>query len=175
MSRHSALILVDVQANMFDPAHPVAGAADLLERLEDLLARARAARMPIVFLRNCGGPGDPDVRDTPGWELHPSMSPANGDRVFDKTTCDAFESTPLGDELNSRGIQRVIVAGLQSEFCIRETSLGALNRGLAVTLVSDGHSTYDGGGKSAAEISAAVNAELDGRAKLERAMDIALA
>ena len=130
MSRRTALLLVDVQENMFDPAHPVADAAHLLQRFLELLDRAHSARMLTVFVRNCGGPNDPDQQGTPGWELHIALQPGEGDLVFDKTTPDAFESTPLADELKSRGIARVVIAGLQSEFCIRATSLGALQRGL---------------------------------------------
>ena len=162
MSSTTALVLIDVQVNMFDPANPVASADGLLERLAGLQARARAARAPIVFVRNCGGPSDPDQQGTP----------AAGDLVLDKTTCDTFASTALGDELASRGVAQVVIAGLQSDYCVRETTLGALARSLAVTLVSDGHSTYAGGGKTASEISAAVNAELAGRARLASAGEI---
>lgn len=52
---------------------------------------------------------------------------------------------------------------------MRETALGALARGLGVTLVADAHSTYDSGDRTAAEISAAVNAELEGRVTLVNA------
>lgn len=38
----------------------------------------------------------------------------------------------------------VIVAGMQSEYCIRETSLAALRRGHPVVLVRGAHATYDG-------------------------------
>jgi len=60
----------------------------------------------------------------------------------------------------------VVIAGLQSEYCIRETALGALARGLEVTLISNGHSTYDSGGRRAPEIRTAVNHEFDGRVAL---------
>lgn len=166
MPTKQALLVIDVQANMFDPANPVAGADALLARLASLVARARAADVPVVFVRNCGGPQDPDQRGTPGWELHAILVPAPGELVLDKTTCDTFASTPLGDELAARGVGEVAIAGLQSEFCIRETSLGALARGLRVTLVADAHSTFPGGGRTAADVSAEVNAELGDRATL---------
>jgi nicotinamidase-related amidase len=169
----SALLLVDVQVNMFDPASPVAGAPALLDRLRGLLARARAAGAPVFFVRNTGGAGDPDVPGTPGWELHPALAPAAGEAVLDKTTCDTFASTDLGSRLAAIGVARLVIAGLQSEWCIRETSLGALANGCTVTLVADGHSTYDGRTRTAAEATAAVNAELASRVTLLRADAIA--
>jgi nicotinamidase-related amidase len=166
MNPNTALLVIDVQVNMFDPSHAVASADGLLAHVRSLVSRARTAGAPVVFVRNCGGPQDPDVKGTPGWELHPALQPAGGELVLDKTTCDTFASTPLGEELDARGVRRVVIAGLQSDYCIRETTLGALARGLEVTLVADAHSTYDNRQRSAAQITAAVNTEFAGRAVL---------
>ena len=172
MTARTAFLLVDAQVNMFDPANPVHDAGPLLARLVRLLADARAAGHAVVFVRNNGGAGDPDVPGTPGWELHPALQPAPGDVVLDKTTCDTFASTPLDEHLKALGAGRVIVAGLQSEFCIRETTLGALAHGYDVVLVSDGHGTYDGKNATAPQTSAAVNAELRDRVVLLAARDV---
>ncbi len=172
MTPRDALLVIDLQVNQFDPAHPVAGGDDLLGKVRGLLARAHDAQVPVVFVRHCGGPGDADVRGMDGWQLHPALQPRPDELILDKTTCDTFESTPLGDELAARGVTRVVIAGVQSDYCIRETSLGALARGLEVVLVEDAHSTCPGKERTAAEISAAVNAELDGRAELVRAADV---
>jgi nicotinamidase-related amidase len=168
----SALLLIDAQVNMFNPASPVGSADLLLARLIALVKNARAAHILIVFVRNGGGPGEPDERGTPGWELHPALGPMAGELVLDKTTSDTFESTPLHDELKARRIGRLVVTGLQSEYCVTKTTVGALARGYEVTLVKDGHSTYDDRGRSALEISAAVNAELEGRVQLASTADI---
>jgi nicotinamidase-related amidase len=166
MKSQTAFILIDTQLDMLDPAHPVDDAEPLLALWRALVAHAHAAGAQVLIVRHDGGAGDPLERGKPGWELHPSLRPVPGDILLDKTTNDTFESTPLGDELEARGIRRVVIAGLQSEFCVRATTLGALARGLEVTLVENGHGTYGGGGRSAAEISAAVNAELASRVTL---------
>jgi nicotinamidase-related amidase len=166
MNPRSALLVIDAQVNMFDPMHSVHAADELLARLIALVARAREAGATIVFIRNCGGEGDPDVRGTRGWELHPQLQPAAADRLLDKTTCDTFASTTLGEDLGALDIHHVVIAGLQSDWCIRETTLGALARGFEVTLISNGHSTYDGKTRAAHETIRAVNAEFDGRVKL---------
>jgi streptothricin hydrolase len=172
MNSKQALLLVDAQVNMFDPQLPVWSADALLGRLTNLRDQARSTQTPIIFIRNCGGPHDPDQPGTPGWELHPALQPAVGDVLLDKTTCDTFASTTLQDELQKLGVTSVIIAGLQSEFCIRETTLGALAHGLAVTLVADGHSTYDSDSQKAAEISASVNAEFKDRVTLAPADEV---
>ena len=167
----SALVVIDVQVNMFGPA-PVNAAEELLERLVALVKRARAAQAPVVFVRNCGAPGDPDERGCPGWELHPSLQAATGELVLDKTTGDTFASTSLDNELKARGVTRVVLAGLQSEFCVRETVQGALARGYGVTLVTDGHGTYDTKGRPARQTIAEVNAEFENRVKLTTAREV---
>lgn len=172
MNAATALLLIDVQANMFDPASPVADAAALEARLRSLLARARAARALVVFVRNSGGPGDPDVPGTPGWELLHGLDPDEHELVLDKSTCNTFTSTDLAEQLESRGVRQLVIAGLQSEFCVRETALGAVGSGYRTTLVSDGHSTYDGKSQYAAEIGAAVNEELAERVKLRKAGEV---
>ena len=75
MTPREALLVIDVQVNQLDPAHPVAGGEVLLRRLRGLIARARDAQVPVVFVRHCGGPGDPDVRGMGGWQLHPTLQP----------------------------------------------------------------------------------------------------
>jgi nicotinamidase-related amidase len=169
----TALLVIDAQVNQFDSAYwPVHAPDVLLARLRDLVARSRAARTPVLFVRNCGGPGEPDVLGTAGWEIHPELAPTADEPVFDKTTCDSFASTPLGEELERMGVRKVVIAGVQSDMCIRETSLGALARRLDVTLVSDGHAAFDRGGEDAPAKSAAVNAELADRVTLVATSDI---
>lgn len=168
MSAPSALIVVDAQVNMLDPPHPVHDASGLLVRLIELVRRARIDGAPVLFVRNCGGPGEPDEPGTPGWEVHPALAP-RGSAAVDKRQCDSFEGTPLEDMLRQLGAGRVVIAGMQSEYCIEATCRGAAARGFEVTLVEDGHSTYASGDESASAISARVNRSLGDAVKMERA------
>jgi len=168
----TALLLIDVQVNMLHEPFPVEGSVLLLGRLRRLLDSAREAGAPVVFVRNTGGVGEPDEAGTPGWALHPALQPAEGDLVLDKSTTNTFASTGLAHELSARGITRLVIAGLQSEHCVRATTLGALELGYPVTLVLDGHSTYDGKDRKATAITAAVNEELFTRATLIPAREV---
>lgn len=170
--RESALILIDLQVNMFEPSCPVWAADRLLAELSALLERARAAHVPIIFVRNCGQTGDPDERGSKGWELHPSFCPGAEEVVLDKTTSDTFASTALDAELQKRRVTHLVIAGLQSEFCVKATVLGAWARNYEITLVADGHSTFDGKPKTAAEKSAELNEQLRGQVRLAVAKDI---
>ncbi len=136
----SVLLLVDVQKNMLEPPEPVPDADTVAEEIKDLLGRARSAGTTVVHIRNNGGEGDPDVPGEPGWELVHQVAP--GEHIVDKYECDAFTGTGLSELVPESAT--VIVAGMQSEYCIKETSLAALRRGHPVVLVRGAHATYDG-------------------------------
>jgi nicotinamidase-related amidase len=136
----SVLLLVDVQRDMLEPPEPVPDAEAVAAEIKGLLGRARSAGTTVVHIRNNGGADDPDAPGTPGWELALEVAP--GEHVVDKHECDAFAGTGLSALVPESAA--VIVAGMQSEYCVRETSLSALRRGHPVLLVRGAHATYDG-------------------------------
>src|SRR5688500_1077747 len=154
----TALLLIDVQRNMLEGEAPVPAAAEVRPALASLLERARAAGALVVHVQNDGSAGDPDVPHTPGWELVLPVQPR--ELVVRKDQCDTFAANPeLAAELAARGVDHVVVAGMQSEYCISDTGRGALGHGLRVSVASGAHATYDDGA-SAADISAGAEKQL---------------
>lgn len=136
----AVLLLVDVQKNMLLPPQPVPDAEAVGAAISGLLDRARSAGATVVHIRNNGGENDPDAPGLPGWELVHEVRA--GEHLVDKEEGDAFAGTPLADLVPTSA--ELVVAGMQSEYCVRETSLSALRRGHQVTLVRGAHATYDG-------------------------------
>jgi nicotinamidase-related amidase len=151
----AVLLMVDTQRNMLEPPEPVADADVVGKAIGEVLALARSTGAQVVHIRNTGGPGDPDEPGTDGWEL--AYPVAVGEHVVDKPECDAFVGTDLAHLIPAEA--GVIVVGLQSEYCVRSTVLGALRRHHPVTLIRGAHSTY-ADGRPAADISAEVEAEV---------------
>src|SRR5690348_8081219 len=170
MPADTALLILDAQVNMFDAA--LYDGAALLERLRTLLDRARTAQIPVVFVQNSGGPGDPDEPGTAGWALHPALPVEPADLVIEKRNPDAFEGTSLQQELAARGIRALVVAGMQTELCIDATCRRAAALGYDVTLVADSHSTFNSSSLRAADIIAQQNAQLSALATLQQAHDV---
>ncbi len=139
----TALLVIDMQIGNFSEPDSIYKGNELLAKVKNLIARARSAQIPIVYVQNNGGSGDPDAYGTPGWEIHPSIAPVEIDVVVQKRTPDAFHETNLHSELESRGIKKLVIAGLQTEYCIDTTCRRAFSLGYAVTLVKDAHSTWD--------------------------------
>ncbi|HVC24384.1 MAG TPA: isochorismatase family protein [Acidimicrobiales bacterium] len=159
----TALVVVDAQRNMLVGAGAAPEAAELRGVLGELLARARArardAGAAVVHVQNDGAVGEPDEPGTDGWEL--AFAPADGELVVRKSVSDTFAANPpLAAELWSAGVRRLVVVGLQSEYCVRATSLGALGAGFAVLLPSEAHATYGDGAVGARAISDAAEQEL---------------
>jgi len=143
MRSDTALLVIDVQVGNFADAAPVYGGNDLLARVSGLIARARAVGVPVVYIQHCGPEGAIDQPGTPGWEIHPAIVPVEGDVVVQKRHPDAFQDTNLQRELESRGIKRLIITGIQTEYCVDTTCRRAYSLGYDVTLVKNAHSTWD--------------------------------
>jgi nicotinamidase-related amidase len=134
---HTALLVVDVQNDV------VAGAHDrdrVVTNVAELVEKARAGGTPVVWVQHSS---DGLPRDSDGWQYVPELVPDPSEPVVHKRYADAFEETDLEDVLAGRGVGRLVVAGAQTDECIRSTLHGAVVRGYDATLVSDAHTTED--------------------------------
>jgi nicotinamidase-related amidase len=168
----TALILIDAQRNMLEGDAPVAGAAQLRPVLESLLERARTAGVPVVHVQNEGPAGEPDEPGTPGWEL--ALAAREGEPVLRKQVPDAFAADPkLAGWLREQGVEEVVLAGAQSEFCVEATARGALAAEFRVVVPAGGHGTYPEVGRSAEQMVTAVeNALVRVGAQITPAADV---
>jgi nicotinamidase-related amidase len=172
MNNIPALLIIDAQVNMFMEGSSVFEGEKLLHTIRDLIAQARAKHIQIIFIQNNGRVGDPDVSGTEGWQIHPAIPPGEGEIVIQKYTPDSFFETNLQSELSALHINRLIIAGMQTEMCIDATCRRARQLGYDVTLVKDAHSTFDGTKRTAAQIIDQYNDTLSTIIKLEEARNI---
>ena len=113
------------------------------------------------------------VEGSPAWPIHPSIAPLAGDVIVQKRTPDSFHKTSLEGELEKLGIKHLVVGGIQTEYCVDTTCRRACSLGYDVTLVEDGHSTWDNKYITAEQVIAHHNNTLDGWAvTLKPAKDI---
>lgn len=155
----TALLVVDVQTGLCTGEWAAFDIEAVIGRINRAITQARAAGAPIVFIQHEEDSG-PLQFGSADWQLDARLDISPGDLRVRKTVANAFHHTDLQALLQSRGVQQVVVCGLQSEFCVDSTVRGALAQGFAVTLLSDAHSTLANGVLSAAQISAHHNATL---------------
>lgn len=149
----TAVLVVDVQNGMFNESDPVYNGEALLERINFVLDAARRTGVPIIYIQHQSDhDGHPLKYGTDGWRIHPAIAPHDGEPIIAKTTPDSFYKTRLRDELESRGIKRLIILGIQTDQCVDTTTRRAASEDYEVTLVSDAHTTWNSGELTAAQI-----------------------
>ena len=146
----SAVLVTDVQTNLFDSEPAPFEAAQVISRINHITALARSVDIPIILLQH-EAPGFLEP-SSDGWQLHKQLNVENRDIRIRKTTGDAFLRTNLHEHLQTYDISNLIICGYASEFCIDNTTRRAVGLGYKVQLVSDAHTTHDKPHLSAAKI-----------------------
>ena len=137
-----ALLIIDVQKGMFSAGGPH-DSNRVVESLENVLAKARSSAAEVFFVQHDGGQSSPLAKGSAGFDYHPALIPLPSEDVTVKQHCSAFQGTDLLAKLTAAGVDELVVGGMQSEFCVDTAVRGAFERGFTVTLIADGHTTFD--------------------------------
>ncbi|MGZ6271306.1 MAG: isochorismatase family protein [Candidatus Limnocylindrales bacterium] len=160
----SALVVVDVQNDFADPQGSlyVAGGEEVVRAVDREIAAARAAGALVVYTQDWHPADTPHfakdggvwpvhcVQDSWGAEFHPGLDVdgpvvrkgANGEDGYSGFTMRdpvSGETTPteLADLLRQRRIERVVVVGLATDYCVKATAIDARMLDFATTVVAD--------------------------------------
>jgi nicotinamidase-related amidase len=134
---NTALLVIDVQNGVVGEAYDRDG---VVANIGALVDKARAADVDVVWVQH----NSADLsRESEPWQLVPELARMESEPLVEKAYADSFEETDLESVLAVRGIGRLIVAGAQTDECIRSTLHGAVVRGYDATLVGDAHTTED--------------------------------
>jgi nicotinamidase/pyrazinamidase len=160
----TALVVVDVQNDFADPAGglAVAGGEEVIGPINEEVRRARAIGAPVVYTQDWHPPSTPHfakdggtwpvhcVRDTWGARLHPALvvegpsvrkGTGGEDGYSGFTMRDPTSGTtrPTGLErlLRERSVERLVVVGLATDYCVKETALDARRLGYPTVVLQD--------------------------------------
>jgi nicotinamidase-related amidase len=128
---------------MFHLGRPLYSGDALLANIKNLLQKARSANIPIIYAQHCGSSKSPFEKNSPGWNIHPSIRPSVNDYVIEKRYSDSFRDTALEQVLKQLEINHMVVFGLATEGCVDTTIRRASSLGYTIELASDCHSTTD--------------------------------
>src|SRR3954447_2639576 len=134
---NTALLVVDVQNGVVAAGHDRDA---VVANVGTLVDKARRAPVPVVWVQHSS---DELAKGSDEWRIVPELAPDEVEPVVEKTYGDSFEDTNLERVLSALGVGRLVVAGAQTDECIRCTLHGAFVRGYDTTLVSDAHTTED--------------------------------
>jgi nicotinamidase-related amidase len=129
------LLVVDVQVGVMSGAWD---APRIIKNVVRAVERARAQGVPVIWVQHSD---EELVYGSPAWQWVPELVPAEGEPLIHKQYHSAFEQTELEDQLAGFGATHIVLAGVATNWCIRATAYGALDRGYDLTLVRDAHTT----------------------------------
>ena len=169
----TALIVVDMQNAFASPGGmlditgmDISGATAVVQSIDGVMAAARAARLPVVYLQmgfkpdlsDSGGPESPNwhkelalrtmncrpelkgkllVEGTWDFAIVDDLEPQPGDLVFVKTRYSGFAGTTLDAEMRARGIRYLLFAGIATNVCVESTLRDAFFLDYWPILISD--------------------------------------
>ena len=131
----AVLLIVDVQVGVMSEAWD---APRIIKNVSRAVERARAQGVPVMWVQH----SDQELAyDSPQWQWVPELVPADGEPLIHKRFNSSFEETALEEELARLGATHIALAGAATNWCIRATAYGALERGYDLTLIQDAHTT----------------------------------
>ncbi|PWB24685.1 cysteine hydrolase [Pseudomonas sp. NDM] len=152
----TALLIIDVQQALCAGEYQCFEIDRVIATINDLSQRARDAGVPVVLIQH-------EEKDSPlayqaeGWQLAEGLETSPQDLRVRKTTGDSFYQTDLGKLLPSEDFERLILCGLQTDYCVNATVRSAHTLGYDIVVAGDAHSTVDNGTMSADDIIAQHN------------------
>ena len=164
----AALMIIDVQVGLDDPAQGERNNPGAERNIATLLAAWRRLGLPVVHVQHDSVEAESKLRpELPGNAIKPEARPHDSETLVRKQTNSAFVGTGLEQQLRERGIARLVVAGLTTDHCVSATVRSAADHGFDVTLVTDacaafGRTGFDGRYYSGDEIHRNNLVSLDG-------------
>lgn len=131
----AVLLIVDVQVGVVRESWD---APRIIENVARAVERARADGVPVIWVQHASAEL---TFGSTAWQWVPQLLPAEDELLIHKQFNSAFEQTALEAELEKRGATHIALAGAETNWCIRATAYGALERGYDLTLVKDAHTT----------------------------------
>jgi nicotinamidase-related amidase len=131
----SVLLVVDAQVGVLRSAWE---APQIIKNIVLAVEKARSQSIPVIWVQH----SDSElIHGSPDWQLVPELVPAEGEIRINKNFNSSFEQTQLEETLAKFGVTRIVLAGAATNWCIRATGYGALDRGYDLTLLKDAHTT----------------------------------
>ena len=155
----TAILVIDVQQGLCEGEGAAFDCGGTIAHINRVTGKARHAGAPVIFIQHESKSGYLE-HGTAAWQLAKGLEVQPTDMKIRKTTPDSFLRTDLEAVLQRLGVDRLVICGMHSEFCVDTTARRALALGLPVVLVSDAHTSAGNSAISAQQVIAHHNATL---------------
>lgn len=136
------LLVIDTQKGITDSR--LYGFETLRANIKALIARAREEGVEVIYVRHDDGPGTGFSVGDDEFQIFEEFAPLEGERVYDKRVNSALHpSVGLSAYLAEKGDKRLMVVGLQTDFCIDATIKSGFDLGYEMIVPEGTNSTFD--------------------------------
>jgi nicotinamidase-related amidase len=135
----TGLVVIDMQVGLFDGEPPCHDADGVIKRINALARGVRAAGGSVFLVQHENEGKYAQGSDL--WQLLPKLAHEPEDVYIGKTASDCFYRSDLERRLRERGVDRLLVTGCATEFCVDTTIRSAMSKDFDVVVASDGHTT----------------------------------
>ncbi len=114
-----------------------------VEKTAKLIAAARKNRVEVIYVQHDAGPGSGLSAGDDGFEIADQVSPEKGEKIFIKTINSCFGNKEFKEYMEQQKDKRLMIIGLQTNYCIDATVKSAFERGYEVIIPEGTNSTFD--------------------------------
>jgi nicotinamidase-related amidase len=136
------LLVVDMQKALTEDEE-LYDAEAFMDRNIRLIDAARKNNVEVIFVQHDAGEGSGFSAGDEDFEIDPRVAPKEGEKVFVKTINSCFGNKEFKAYMEQQEDKRLMVIGLQTNYCIDATVKSAFERGYYVAVPEDAHSTFD--------------------------------
>ena len=136
------LVVVDMQKALTEDGE-LYDAEAFMDRNIRLIEAARKNNVEVIFVQHDAGEGSGFSVGDEDFEIDPRVAPKDGEKVFVKTINSCFGNTDFKAYMEQQEDKRLMVIGLQTNYCIDATVKSAFERGFDVIVPEGTNSTFD--------------------------------
>ena len=148
--KNTALLVIDFQ-NALVLAKPFA-IQEVISNIKRLIKTCRENDVEIIYIQHNDEIGSELEPNSEGWKIYEEISPIKNEQVISKNYNSAFKETTLKKYLQSKGINQLIISGMQTDFCIDTTIKVAFEYGFKMIIPEKTNTTFDSGNISGKDL-----------------------
>ena len=135
------LLVVDMQKGIVD--EELYAFDTLMERTVQLIDAARQNHAEVIYFQHDDGPDSGFSVGDEAFEIADQVKPEPGEKVFVKTINSCFGNKEFREYMERQEDRRLMIIGLQTNWCIDATVKSAFERGYQVIIPEGTNSTFD--------------------------------
>ena len=135
------LLVIDMQKGIVD--EELYAFDTFMDRTVRLIDAARKNKVEVIYVQHDAGPGSGLSVGDSAFEIVDRVRPEPGEKVFVKTINSCFGSKDFKEYMKRQEDKRLMIIGLQTNYCIDATVKSAFERGFEVIIPEGTNSTFD--------------------------------